>query len=880
MNANDLTGTARSAVRRVPPAPAAAMRAISPLLALAVLCGAGCQTTPHAFDAARPGLDRVLIGNDLAEERCWAESVTMAHESLVVSGRDVQVINIYCGDWEWPSARVFKVAPGSPDLDSWSVNAEWTGFLDRRMSCPSLAGAATTILNGIDARLLSCKLHNGGWPYIALVTHVNGDNYLADSIEAALPIVECTIALAANLPADACAKTSPAVETLASIWRTRMHGADDLQAYYDAMTLGQYYNSVKAFAKAERQYRFALSVQERVLGPQSDVSDALMHLALELSNQQEYEGADALFRGAGERVATSAFREQQARLESYRALDAANRTDFERARSSAQLATSMRRQMSRVIDVPAGYVAGAAVNLTNVPYPIEAAQSLYIEAAMDARLGDLPEADRKLHEAQILVSATPESPPLWEPQLRSLQGLIEHARGQAADADYAWTDAAAQFTERAPGARPADLALLDLAQSKAAEGQADAALELYRTALRQARARNDGYSIGQLEPYFALVMARADTHPDEREALEREMFEAAQLVRSGVTTLDIARAAQRLAKSGTPAGDLLLRFQQAEAARARAQQAHQVELGRVLEADHPEREAALRSELDRIDRELQGLEEQLQALQPNYKQLLGFATGLDRVIDTLRQGEALLQVLVGEDGTLVFLVRDGSVTAYRAPIGRARIVGEVDALRERLAGRAIAVVAAAGSPQAQAEDAAFRLYRDLFDPVRADLDAVKHLVVVASGPLLSYPFGMFVTEPPEGRDLAHLDWLGRRMAISLVPSAQSFVYLRGLEPSSAPKGLAAFGGFVPGEETEDDTTISVTAWCSNNLRRIHSGMSLLPNTEARGARRCGRLRGGLRRRLPGRRLQRAQAPRAVAAGLSCRVLRDARGATG
>ena len=86
------------------------------------------------------------------------------------------------------------------------------------------------------------------------------------------------------------------------------------------------------------------------------------------------------------------------------------------------------------------------------------------------------------------------------------------------------------------------------------------------------------------------------------------------------------------------------------------------------------------------------------------------------------------------------------------------------------------------------------LYTLLFKALEPQLQGVQHLVVAASGPLGSLPFGLFVTQPPASQNgYTHTKWLIKEMAISHAPSVQAFYSLRGAPAKApAPKTLLAF----------------------------------------------------------------------------------------
>ncbi len=83
---------------------------------------------------------------------------------------------------------------------------------------------------------------------------------------------------------------------------------------------------------------------------------------------------------------------------------------------------------------------------------------------------------------------------------------------------------------------------------------------------------------------------------------------------------------------------------------------------------------------------------------------------------------------------------------------------------------------------------AWRLYRELIEPVSARLSHKRHLFVVQGGLLSSLPLGVLVTREPTGDDadavaLRGTGWFADDHVLSILPSVQSLALIRG-KPSS------------------------------------------------------------------------------------------------
>lgn len=95
-------------------------------------------------------------------------------------------------------------------------------------------------------------------------------------------------------------------------------------------------------------------------------------------------------------------------------------------------------------------------------------------------------------------------------------------------------------------------------------------------------------------------------------------------------------------------------------------------------------------------------------------------------------------------------------------------------------------------------DTAFELHQQLIAPVADVLAGKRHVFIVPGGVLSSLPFGILVTEPPQGNDddpaaMRDTRWFADAHALIVVPSIQSLRFLRGRHSRSASTGFAGFG---------------------------------------------------------------------------------------
>ncbi len=768
---------------------------------------AGC-TTPSGMltGAGDAGPGAIPVGENLAGEPCRARLARTPPPDPAV----LRSYEVFCGRWEQPSGQVFEVAAsGNASVDARQLAQAgwWRSDLESRMACRPPEPAR--MLDGSDARLLACTFRRGGWAYFGMTGAQGSSVFLAEGIPAALPPIEAAIAIAAGRSAPAPVaqggRLSAAAEQMQARLGTSLYGGGDIQDYQSLLALAQYFNTVKAFAAAEERYRQALAVHARLV-PQDDAGRALvlMNLALELSNQQRFAEADELFDRTEALLHQPFDPTDLPRLTSYRALHLANQGRPEQALALAREATRQREALIRqmgfaVAPGPAERaVAGAGLRPDR---PIQAGpagllhgdlvQSRYAEAAMLHRLGQLAEAEAAAANALSLAENAPGVPRWWRPQILLLQGEIAEARGQYATAERRLRDSLTAQHALFTNSRPEGLTRLALGRVYARLGRTADAFNSFRAGFLIIGGQGGGLSFDAVLPFFRLALDDARRRPDQQSPLHAEMFEVAQLVRGTVTTQTIALAAARLSAGDDMAAGVLRDLQDAQRERDRLN-----EMMTRLQGN-PD---TLATALDALNRQLAQtaarigeLEVQLQAALPRYNLLIDAPVRSAEVAGLLEPDEALVQILVGEPQSMVFLVTARGVEAHAVSLSLAQARELVRLLRSAF-DRPDGVV-----PFNLA--AAHALYRLVFGPIAGRLQGIEHIITVPSGPLLSLPFGLLVAEPPPretGADYRGVSWLARRTALSLVPSVRSFVDLRGVaRPSTASRPFVGFGDFLP-----------------------------------------------------------------------------------
>ncbi|CAO3449725.1 hypothetical protein [Azospirillum argentinense] len=768
-------------------------RATIRIVATAVLLAAlgGCMNT----SSPRPGETSFLVGRNGIGEACRAQPGARPEGGAGVR----RTLDVYCGNWQEPSARVTELSAdmsASAVLENYATQSWWRGDIDQRLNCP--APAAAKILDRYDALLMECRRKQGGWPVVAVVASVNGTVFLAEGIPVAMSQIENTVgglagAIDRSKIEEAGGSRSSVAERLEA--QTKF-SIGDLSAFENAMRLGQYYNSIREFAKAEDQYRQALAVLMK-FQPDDEINQGVLyaHLALQASNQQRFAIADGLFEQAEAKLG-GAEDLVRLRLGSYRALHLANQRQYDGALEQAKKIAGERQSVSvakgadrrgRNDDNQTFSVSEIARN-TEILFA-DMALDTYTQARMQEKTGRLKEASATLDQAFGVLGQARLAPAWWRPQFLFLQAGLDVDSGNPERGVSRLETVIAEQRKLFSNSRLEVLALLALGKAHAATERTEDALRAFRAAFAISAERSTALSYDVVYPFFDLMLTLAENDPGKADAYFTEMFEAGQLVRGTMTSQAIARTALRMSADRS-AGGVIRRLQDAERDHDRAKN----ELAR-MEADPQALSNELdflRTEVETKKRAVSQLTQEVQSAFPRYQSLLDAPVKVADVQAQLTQRDALYQIIVGEPMSVAFLIRKNGMTAYRVALTPGQAARETKALRSAIDGSQLLEYDVIG---------ANKLFETLMGPAKARMADVDHLVTVPSGPLLSLPLGLLVTEPhprvADNRDYRTVPWLIQRYALTLTPSVRSFVDLRRVEPSTAPQPFIGFGDPLP-----------------------------------------------------------------------------------
>ncbi|HUE65826.1 MAG TPA: CHAT domain-containing tetratricopeptide repeat protein [Rhizomicrobium sp.] len=634
---------------------------------------------------------------------------------------------------------------------------------------------------GLDATtfLYSCTSGNGDAPHVVLASLAPGMLFLADGLPGMIDVLSAAIKAQAGAMVSASTQASAAVKAQFSR-QVLSARANDYSGYLQLRAAGSRAATRGNYHAAEQAYRDALDIETRLFGPDSAaVGATLLELALQVSNQERFDEAAALFRRATPIIEAAPSPEIRARLASYRGLDDANQRHYEEALRYARQDTAARQA---AVDA----VRNGGLDLNGNPPAVsslldgELAHALRVQAALELRNGNVSGALAAAEQALLIITTHPDLPLAWRADMVALMGDINSQQGRVATADRNYNDAVSMYRKLFGQTGPTIQAELTLGRFYSEQQIYPSAIAAYRQAfasLSKDAVTRTQVVADQLAPFLAA--ANASLQGQDRARLEQEMFAASQMSDDGVTGQTIARmAAQRAAE--TPALAAEVRAAD-DAARARdeARMALAQERAKGNDQRSAAREAALASQADATAARADQLATKLHSDFPAYASLADpGAVSLDALQRALRPHEAFTSFMIGVHSAYVVVVTRDGLTARPIETNTEQLASDIAALRE-------AFVPKLGKLPDFSLANANALYRQTLGPVAAQLAGVDHLTIAASGDLASLPFSLLVTAAPQNpRDYVHAAWLIRQTAVSVTPSARAFMALRG-EPKAA-----------------------------------------------------------------------------------------------
>lgn len=787
---------------------------------LIALAGAFVAAAPAA---AQTRADIIPLGQSAASGAvCTA---VRDYDDPVVQGAGRRAWNIRCRGWEGSLGRLYA-------LEKASDAGLWETALTGRAQCTEAKSESIAGLGAANRR--ACRSARANAPYLAYNTKrgsgvytAEGPAQIADVLETGLKVVSgATKAPAANDVQTSAASAEIAADfggATGGLARSQAAAAAD-PARLRARAYVQ--NNEWRFEQAETDFQALVADAEARRAPPREMGEALLNLALNVSNNGRFGEADRLFRDADVQVAAAndPFLSAQARV--YRALHLRNAGRFAEAVQAAQAALRASDQVRasqglgvagpQVTRAPDGELAiggdlstalnsrpagrdllgGSKVSLSD-RLVVQDAQALEVVGSSLAAQGDASGAREALSRAQRLLTSAEANGALnvWlRARIEADVAEIDMDEGQAVAAIGKYQNAVRTIRLRHAGTAAEGGLLLDLGHAQVMAGQEDAALDTYARAfeLFQAQRGALGASADDAAPYFDLLIKRIGTDPGKAADYKARFFTAAASVVSNATAQTVSKLAARVASGDNATTGLVraLEDTRRELRAAEAQAAQMQAANTYAGADRTDLEARLKS----LQTQADGLEAQLLSANPRYAQLVSSQATLADVQKALGPDEVYAKILLLNNRSYGILVSKTEARPYAIEKNRGQINAEVLVLRSPF----------------QAEDTlppfdvsrSYKLFQTLFGPVASDIMAAKHLIYEPDGPLISLPVATLVTVDPapllakveEGKDpdYRQVAWLGAKTDSALVLSAASFLQSRAFAPSRAKQSFLAF----------------------------------------------------------------------------------------
>ena len=775
--------------------------------------------------AALGGLAMVTVAGSPRAQAPQGTSAgqTAAGEPCVFrpAGRDAGMgaqasYDILCGKTGVLSATLHQMAgtTGADGLRVLASSSRWKAMLDGRARCEA---PKQTTLAGNPAVILPCT-RAGGVPYLGVLTTAGGKTFLADGISPAAPAIEATIAALGGGQAAGAARGGGTITGGLDARFKGGFGSGDIERYQRLMRVGGRHNIEESYAKAEEAFREAVVLHQKLFGRDNpDQADALVHFALQISNQGRFREADPLFERAEKFVggvkdplvrarvvhyAAQHLANQGSHGEAVRKLDLAEAAYISAAPQLAPMLNHKRDRRApavgfgvrgqRFVD-PRTTSSAVPSNIRISPITQLAAQGvseiLRLRAILALADGKNSASRTYANKAIALLEEVGIDPGGVRWRAVRVAGLSAAREDNLGTASADLGDSARGLSRALPSSQPAGKTFLESGKVQLERRNVRGALSEFRRGAAILRERQNTVSIATAMPYLDAAWSSSQSVISVGASPFAEMFDAAQLVTSGITASFVAQAALRLGDGNENVKTL----QDLTNRLTDLYQRRDIAANRNADAATL---AAIDSQIGDVQQQRTAAEEEVRKSLPNYFQLVQGQAGAKDVLSVLRSQEGFLHVVLGATHGYAMLAHRGRVNAWRVELSLEKAEEIVGKLR------------GAFTPDAQGQLPKFdvalshELFKRLLGPGQQHLKTLKALVITTNGALQSLPFNLLVAAPPpkidEYTDYKKVEWLAKWFAMSYVPAPQSLVLLRKqAAQSKAPNAYVGFGGFQP-----------------------------------------------------------------------------------
>ena len=403
------------------------------------------------------------------------------------------------------------------------------------------------------------------------------------------------------------------------------------------------------------------------------------------------------------------------------------------------------------------------------------------------------------------------------------QALVAEARGDRAAAASAFDAAITIMADSFPQSPALLAAKARKAAFLARGGDQAGALALFDEVVKEsADVRDSSAALRDLlAPYFALLAA--SNSADAPAA----MFRAAQVLQRPGVAQTQAILARQLSEGNDEAAALF----RLAVARTREIVRTEGEIARLAAQPEPTAQdaatlAAAQSSLEALREQQTGIQAKL-ADYSRYKVLAPQGVELAELQAALQGGEGYYKMMIVGDAVYGLYATHGAARVLRAGQDRGALGDNVAAIRDTI----VRMENGAAVTDPFDLDRSRALYVALFGPVDGEVKGLKHLIFEPDGPMLQLPPYLLVTGQAgvdaykrriaaakgDEFDFTGVEWLGRGREVSISVGPRSFLDVRAISPSRAPKTYLGLGGNAvatarPVAAVADDCDWPITTW--------------------------------------------------------------------
>lgn len=590
-------------------------------------------------------------------------------------------------------------------------------------------------------------------------------------------------------------------------------------------------NTLLQFSAAEQDYRETLSLARDLFPTDPARASYLrLHLALNKSNLGQFESAESLFDRSRQIVAELGLPSERAKPDLFYAQHQMNLKQFAQAEEIARSAEATldgliptlgdgggdleqvglvrREDGALLLDQSRANIANARItrdtSIEGTGQPLTDRQRLLLQRvqaryiiARAMRAQEKPEApiETLIDRAEADLTEVPDAYGRWlRAEISSLRADRLREAGKTDEAIRELQAAIELLKKFEADSRPEALLHFKEGELLIESGRGKEGAAAYRKALEILRNDEQGIEVEQASSVIDKLLE--DVQVGDIEA-QKQLFLLMQKVRSSATAQTVAQLSARLSSGDDARARAIRELQDLE----REQNVIAARFDR-LEGDpnadlHYKR--VTEAKLNEVRSKIAARRTQLGDIAPNYDQLIDAAIPLKEAQAALADGEVMAVIQLGAETGLVAVITNLSFDAYQIPLSITSAEEMVRTLREPMDGDFLVGFDVARSNS---------LFKTLFRPVKSKIDAAEHLIVVPTGPLLSLPFNVLVTEPHEGEieivgtdpvnayfDYSKVKFLGKQTGITTGVSISSFFLGRQTPRSDAPEPFIGFGNF-------------------------------------------------------------------------------------